>query len=83
MYVQITRVNEATNDLILSERAAWVSFGVVLCFGYSLIFPNLRHTLKYEKYSDFFMLSCRKCCISRRELFWKELLRKFLPMGPK
>lgn len=28
MYVQITRINEDTNDLILSEREAWVSFNV-------------------------------------------------------
>lgn len=26
LYVQITRIDEANNDLILSERAAWVSF---------------------------------------------------------
>lgn len=25
MYVKITRINEANNDLILSEREAWVS----------------------------------------------------------
>lgn len=25
MYVQITRIDEAKNDLVLSEREAWVS----------------------------------------------------------
>ena len=26
MYVKVTRINEANNDLILSEREAWVSY---------------------------------------------------------
>lgn len=26
MHVKVTRINEANNDLILSEREAWVSY---------------------------------------------------------
>lgn len=32
MYVQITRINEDTNDLILSEREAWVSLNVAFWY---------------------------------------------------
>lgn len=31
MYVQITRINEDTNDFILSEKEAWVSFYCAIC----------------------------------------------------
>lgn len=34
MYVQISRINEANNDLILSEREAWVSVNVAFCLYY-------------------------------------------------
>lgn len=44
--VQITRINEATNDLILSEREAWVSF--------SDTFPLLFLLLLFDVFFAFF-----------------------------
>lgn len=85
IYVQISRINNENNELILSEREAWVGFAYTgfydccLC----LIRFMLPQFDRSRKVSELPVSCARKSCISEREHFWKELLGKFYLMAPK
>lgn len=64
LHVRITRINESNNDLILSEKEAWVRFDLsVLAFICIISWSENRWP------ADFGTECYRQCYISAREHF--------------
>lgn len=85
IHVVVTRINEATNDLIISEKEAWVGLFftwhymllVFLLFNFCLNCLSVcflgfssAYTLPFLSHERFAI--CRQCCIFKREHFYKE-----------
>lgn len=87
IHVQISRINEENNDLVLSEREAWVCFTylalVLAVFSLIHVCFMLPQFDRSRKVSELAVSCARKSCTYEREPFWKELLGKFSLMAPK
>lgn len=92
IYVQITRINEDTNDLILSEKEAWVCIfhlkwlpavisSLFLAFLFMLTSVYALLLLLLSVMLSFLAIqSHRRWCIFKREHFLKEQSGKFFRM---